>query len=340
MTPMTWSLIILLRRSSVRLWLASKRVLLFGSNTVMPSPALAGFTSRRLRRFLSRALWCIAMTHGSSAAALDHHQDMALIPAGEFIMGTTEGSDGLPDEHPERRVYLSSFFIDRLEVTNGAYLLFVQATRHRAPANANPSVTLWERQAPLPGIENHPVVNVSWEDALTYCRWAGKRLPTEAEWEKAARGTDGRRYPWGNDWDLTKANSASFWAGRRVDFESGADWEAFWIKGQGASLSKEKGIKGEVLTLPVGTFPQGASPYGVLDMAGNAAEWIADWFDPNYYRTAPLSDPPGPSRGAIKGMRGGSWLKPAISLRTSDRDWGVMDSRPSGTGFRCAKDAL
>ena len=255
-------------------------------------------------------------------------------------MGTAQGSDGLPDEQPERRVYVSGFMIDRFEVTNEAYALFVHATGHRAPANSNPSVTLWETHSPLSGIEHHPVVNVSWDDALTYCRWAGKRLPTEAEWEKAARGTDGRRYPWGNDWDLTKANSASFWAGRRVDFESGADWEAFWIKGQGASLSKEKGIKGEVLTLPVGTFPQGASPYGVLDMAGNASEWIADWFDPNYYRTAPLSDPPGPSRGAIKGMRGGSWLKPAISLRTTDRDWGVMDSRPSGTGFRCAKDAF
>lgn len=255
-------------------------------------------------------------------------------------MGTAVGSDGLPDEHPERRVFVSGFLIDRFEVTNRAYFVFVRSTGHRAPAHSSPRVTLWENNAPLSGIEEHPVVNVSWDDAVAYCRWAGKRLPTEAEWEKAARGTDGRRYPWGNDWDFTKANSASFWAGRTVDFQSGADWDAFWLKGDGARLSKEKGINGEVLTLPVGTFPQGASPYGALDMAGNASEWIADWFDPNYYREAPLTDPPGPARGAIKAMRGGSWLKPAVSLRTTDRDWGVMDSRPSGTGFRCAKDAL
>lgn len=253
-------------------------------------------------------------------------------------MGTPEGTDGLPDEHPERRVYLNRFLLDRLEVTNRAYAAFVHATGHRPPANFNPARTLWEQGHPLSGIEDHPVVNVDWNDASAYCRWAGKRLPTEAEWEKGARGTEGRRYPWGNDWDLTRANSASYWAKRTVEFQSGADWDAFWIKGEGARLSREHGIKGEVLTLPVGSFPQGASPYGILDMAGNAAEWVADWYDPNYYRTAPLTDPPGPERGAIKAMRGGSWLKPAVSLRTSDRDWGTMDSRPSGTGFRCAKD--
>ncbi len=264
--------------------------------------------------------------------------DMVFIPAGEFIMGTAAGADGLPDEQPERRVYLSSFYLDRLEITNQAYVEFVRETGHRIPENKSSAATLWVHDKPLNEILSHPVINVSWEDAAVYCRWAGKRLPTEAEWEKAARGTDGRRYPWGNDWDLARANSASYWAGRTIEFRSGVDWEAFWIRGAGARLSKEHGIKGEVLTLPVGSFPEGASPYGALDMAGNAAEWVADWFDPNYYRTAPLTDPPGPDRGAIKAMRGGSWLKPAVSLRTSDRDWGIMDSRPSGTGFRCARD--
>lgn len=266
--------------------------------------------------------------------------DMALIPAGEFIMGTPDGSDGLADEHPERRVYLSGFFLDRFEVTNAAYFEFTQATNHRAPENANPSATLWAHGFPLPQVLTHPVVNVSWEDATAYCLWTGKRLPTEAEWEKAARGTDGRRYPWGNEWDLTKANSASYWAGRTIEFRSGADWDAFWLHGDGARIAKDKGVRGEILTMPVGSFPGSAGPYGIQDLAGNAAEWVADWYDPNYYRNAPLVDPPGPGRGAIKAMRGGSWLKPAISLRSTDRDWGTMDSRPSGTGFRCAKDAF
>ncbi len=265
--------------------------------------------------------------------------DMVLVPAGEFTMGTAAGSDGLPDEQPQRKVLLGAFWIDRYEVTNEEYKRFVEETGHRTPAHVTSANTLWEQNKPLAGIERHPVVNVSWTDAVAYCRWAGKRLPTEAEWEKTARGTDGRIYPWGNDWDFEKANSASFWAKRTVQFAGSTEWDEFWLRGQGAAISKEKGIKGEVLTLPVGTFPTGASPYGAMDMAGNAAEWVQDWYNPNYYRSAPLTDPPGPDRGAIKSMRGGSWLKPAVSLRTSDRDWGPMESRPSGTGFRCARDA-
>ena len=281
----------------------------------------------------------MAITHSPSDAYEKMLSDMVMIPAGEFTMGTPDGSDGFPDEHPERRVFLSGYWIDRFEVTNHAYAVFVQATGHRAPANSNAALTLWRDSRPLPGIEDHPVVNVSWEDAAAYCRWMGKRLPTEAEWEKAARGTDGRRYPWGNEWTFTTANSASYWAQRTIEFRSGAEWEDFWLNGAGARLAKDKGVQGEILTMPVGSFPHAISPYGIVDMAGNVAEWVQDWYDPNYYRTAPLTDPSGPNQGAIKAMRGGSWLKPAMSLRTSDRDWGTMDSRPSGTGFRCAKDA-
>lgn len=294
-----------------------------------------------MRRFFLVLCLCVAFYERGepSAVGFDAGEEMVLIPSGEFVMGSPEGGGGFPDEHPERRVFLSGFFLDRFEVTNQAYAAFVLATGHRAPANANQAATLWTNHRPIPGIEHHPVVNVSWEDADAYCRWAGKRLPTEAEWEKAARGTDGRRYPWGNTWDLTMANSASYWAQRTIEFASGADWEAFWVRGEGARLAKEKGIQGEVLTMPVDSFPQSISPYGLFGMAGNAGEWVQDWYDPNYYKTAPLTDPPGPMRGAIKAMRGGSWLKPAASLRTTDRDWGTMDSRPSGTGFRCAKDA-
>jgi formylglycine-generating enzyme required for sulfatase activity len=284
-------------------------------------------------------LWLILhVSHPGLTIGLDT-AGMSLISAGEFLMGTPAGSDGLPDEHPQRSVFLSAFYIDRYEVTNQDYLTFVSLANHRQPENRNAGPTLWTDGRPMLGIERHPVVNVSWTDAEAYCRWAGKRLPTEAEWEKAARGTDGRRYPWGNQWDISLANSASYWAGRTIEFNSGADWEAFWIRGDGARIAKEKGVNGEVLTMPVGSFPAATSAYGLFDMAGNASEWVQDWYDPNYYKSASLSDPSGPERGAIKSMRGGSWLKPAVSLRTSDRDWGTIDSRPSGTGFRCAIDA-
>lgn len=273
-----------------------------------------------------------------AAGALDS-DSMVRIPSGEFRMGLAADSGGLPDEQPERAVFLGAFSMDRFEVTNEAYFRFVSRTGHRMPENSNPAATLWKDGAPMPDIERHPVVNVSWTDADAYCRWAGKRLPTEAEWEKAARGTDGRRYPWGNHWDVSLANSASYWTGRTIEFGSGADWEAFWVKGEGARIAKEKGLKGEVLTMPVGSFPAATSYDGLFDMAGNVSEWVQDWYDPNYYRSAALTNPTGPERGAIKSMRGGSWLKPAVSLRTSDRDWGTIDSRPSGTGFRCAQDA-
>jgi sulfatase modifying factor 1 len=294
-----------------------------------------------LSRFPAFCLIWSSLTVSTPAWAIasEAPEGMVRVPAGEFRMGTPSAAGGLPDEQPERAVFLDAFYIDRFEVTNDAYFQFVSATAHRLPENRNPAATLWKDRSPLPGTQRHPVVNVSWTDADAYCRWVGKRLPTEAEWEKAARGTDARRYPWGNQWDLSLANSASYWAGRTVEFNNAADWEAFWINGEGARIAKEKGLNGEVLTMPVGSFPAAASVYGLLDMAGNAAEWVQDWYNPNYYASAPLTNPPGPERGAIKSMRGGSWLKPAVSLRTTDRDWGTMDSRPSGTGFRCAQDA-
>jgi formylglycine-generating enzyme required for sulfatase activity len=262
---------------------------------------------------------------------------MVTIPAGEFVMGSLEGQ-GFTDEQPQRSVWVRSFLIDRYEVTNAQYARFVAATGHPVPTNPNPAVTLWQAGQPIPGSEAHPVVNVSWYDAVAYCAWVGKRLPTEAEWEKAARGTDARRYPWGNDWDHTRANSASYWAGRTIEFKDALEWKAFWVDGGGARIAKTKGLRGEVLTLPVGSFPNGASPYGVLDMAGNASEWVQDWYDPFSYSPTSSTNLEGPAGKLLKVVRGGSWLKPATSLRTTDRDYAVPRAHQSGSGFRCATD--
>jgi formylglycine-generating enzyme required for sulfatase activity len=140
------------------------------------------------------------------------------------------------------------------------------------------------------------------------------------------------------DWDPLYSNSASYWAGRTIEFKDGAEWKAFWVVGEGALLSHEHGLNGEVLTFPIGRFPQGASPYGVFDMIGNAAEWVQDWYEPYSYLNAPLSDPQGPHGQLLKVVRGGSWLKPARNLRVSDRDYALLTDRATGIGFRCAKD--
>jgi len=123
-----------------------------------------------------------------------------------------------------------------------------------------------------------------------------------------------------------------------VEFRDSGEWRAFWIKGEGYTIVRNKGIKGEVLTLPVRSFPEGKSPYGLLDMAGNVSEWVTDWNEPYYYLKGPLANPTGPETGILKSIRGGSWLKPAASLRTTDRDFGEPTRRMSGAGFRCAKD--
>ncbi len=282
----------------------------------------------------------LALGHQPSAISSEIPDDMVMIPAGEFLMGSPDDGVSFDDERPQRNVYIGSFLIDRYEVTNTRYKQFVDTTGHPAPSHQKLEFRLWFHGVPFPGSEAHPVVNVSWEDAVAYCRWQSKRLPTEAEWEKAARGADGRRYPWGKDWDITQANSASYWAGRTVEFKDGEEWNAFWVTGEGARISHKLGLRGEVLTLPVGSVPGGASPYGLLDMAGNASEWVQDWYEPYSYLNAPLSNPQGPNGQLLKVVRGGSWLKPARNLRTSDRDYGYPADRASGIGFRCAKDAF
>ena len=222
-------------------------------------------------------------------------------------MGNPVGSDGLPDEQPQRLVYTASFWIDRYEVTNDTYARFVQTTGHRAPAHSNPASTLWENNAPIAGIGNHPVVNVSWEDAVAYCAWMSKRLPTEAEWEKAARGADGRLYPWGNESPTAER----------------ANYEREWDDGKALRA--------------VGTTPNGRSFYGVHDMAGNAREWTQDWYAPDYYKQAPDRNPRGPEQGVLKVIRGGSWRSPLADISATARGRGGFALRTHGTGFRCAR---
>lgn len=293
-----------------------------------------------MTRLVTGTLFLMTLCQTPSVIGSPPPDDMVTIPAGEFLMGSPDDGFSYDDERPQRIVFTGSFRVDRHEITNALYQQFIAATGHPVPSHLKPELTLWVHGAPLPGSEQHPVVNVSWEDAVAYCRWQGKRLPTEAEWEKAARGTDGRRYPWGNDWDFTRTNSASYWAGRTIEFKDGGEWKAFWMTGDGARLTRERGLNHEVLTLPVGSFPDSASPYGLLDMAGNASEWVQDWYEPYSYLNAPLSDPQGPNGQLLKVVRGGSWLKPARNLRTSDRDYAFPADRASGIGFRCANDAL
>ena len=218
--------------------------------------------------------------------------EMILVPGGEFIMG----NDGNFDHSPAHTVYLDSFYMDKYEVTNAQYKEFIKAKGRAMPRH-------WENGTYPEGKADHPVVYVSWEDADAYCRWFGKRLPTEIEWEKAARGTDARIWPWGNTFDVTKCNVES--------------WEG--------SDSK-----------PVGSYPDGVSPYGVYDMAGNVWEWTDSWYD-----AYPGSDYTTTEFGKkLRVMRGGSWyhydsLGP-IGARCASRDRAVPQSVSYIVGFRCA----
>jgi len=237
------------------------------------------------------------------AAASKETVSMVTIPAGEFLMGNPEGK-GRADEWPQRSVYLEAFAIDQVEVTNERYMAFVTTTGHRNPPNPYGTGPLLSAN----GIEQLPVVQTTWYDAKAYCAWAKKRLPTEAEWEKAARGTDGRLFPWGNEPATSK----------RANFDR--EWED------------------EKTLYPVGSLPDGDSPYGVKDMAGNAREWVSDWYDPDYYKHAPDENPLGPDkRGVVRSIRGGSWHSPMADITTSARGRGGFALQTHGTGFRCAR---
>jgi len=225
---------------------------------------------------------------------------MAEIPAGEFAMGL-DGMQALEDERPKHQVWLPAFFIDIHEVTTAQYASFLAATNHLAPWQWN--------MVDLSQHSDRPVIGVDWSDADAYCRWKGKRLPTEAEWEKSARGTDGRLYPWGNR--APNKDLANFASGARFNY-------------------------GQVL-MPVQSYEHGKSPYGLLQMAGNVWEWVQDWYATNYYEVSSEHNPQGPEQGQFKVLRGGSWSDLPKYLLTYGRFKLPPDTRNSYTGFRCAK---
>ncbi len=230
---------------------------------------------------------------------------MVLIPAGIFPMGGEEEGDF--DEQPQRIIFLSAYYIDQYEVTNKDYKRFATMLKRKIP-----EIPVFEDDVTLLMGDDQPVVGVTWIDAVAYCKWAGNRLPTEAEWEKAARGTDGRTWPWGDRFDARLVN------GR--DEKDGFRYSA-----------------------PVGRFESGRSFYGLYDMGGNVSEWVSDWYDQFYYKTAPLENPKGPEVPDINKVlvyRGGSYMSNAHDLRVSKRFGGAHPERGESTvGFRCAKDA-
>jgi len=263
--------------------------------------------------------------------------EMVLVPAGNFKMGTsvdewhqfaqlmepwvTKGSISaerydkqyFSSEMPQRHVYLDTFYIDKYEVTNLMYYLFRRETGHRLPLHWSP-----ETPNSMPfGLEYHPVTFVDWNDAWTYARWVGKRLPTEAEWEKASRGTDGRVYPWGDHFDHSRAHYRL----------------AYYVHDLESKLVDNRK---RTRVASVDSYPEGASPYGAVDMIGNVWEWVNDWFDPDYYNTGPLINPLRPSEGEYRVVRGGASDYDAEKLRCTFRGISKPAYRDWDTGFRCA----
>ena len=243
---------------------------------------------------------------------------MLLIPEGEFTMGTDDVGagwhQGNSNEHPEHTVKLKSYYIDQFEITIARYAKFLEATKHSTPPS-------WDDEAvTLAG--DRPVVGVDWEDANAYCKWAGERLPSEAEWEKAARGTDKRRFPWGDMQPFVDI----------ANYNRG-----LWVSYPITLAPVTSGAEG--MSIRHGLKDGGKSPYGLYHMAGNAAEWVGDWYDREYYAKAPKENPTGPSAGEKKVLRGGSWGDPPRNIRVTARFSADPEFRDTSIGFRCAMDA-
>jgi sulfatase modifying factor 1 len=275
--------------------------------------------------------------------ALKHESEMIRVPAGTFVMGADdaeladfqkacerefgeelaayvcvpERSKDFATGSAARVVYVSGFEIDRHEVTTSQYRECVA----RGPCDMRPLVAGDARYA----VDEWPMVNVTWDDAATYCAWRGKRLPTEAEWEKAARGTDGRRWPWGNYDRAAGANLG------RVEPEIERPATNLSV---GGAIDEGDGFRE---LAPPGSLPFGRSPYGVQDMAGNAAEWVADWYDETGYAAQSTIDPSGPKSGHQRVTRGGSFYEPRFFARTYYRNAELPTERSITRGMRCVR---
>jgi formylglycine-generating enzyme required for sulfatase activity len=225
-------------------------------------------------------------------------EGMVLVPAGEFWMGA---EDGLQDARPLHRVYLSSYWFDKYEATNNRYRQCVEGGGCTPPKDR----PTFEDRARA----QHPVTNITWNQARSFCQWQGKRLPTEAEWEKAARGTDGRRYPWGNDGEVVKSRV------RNGELKAGANG-----------------------TESIGFQEATASPYAVFDLIGSVSEWVKDWYAEDFYQASPARDPQGPPRGSFRVLRGGEWDEKPPDLRASYRGWDDVTYWGPTLGVRCAED--
>lgn len=277
--------------------------------------AKRGYTSQRTTNSAS------PVTQAKEIRSKTTNIEMVLIPAGEFVMGSTKYNN----EEPVHKVYIDTFYIDKNEITNAEYEKFDPSHKSKRDKYSDG--------------DNDPVVYVSWWDAIKYCNWRsqkeglescykestgecdftnnGYRLPTEAEWEKAARGTDGRKYPWGNSepngrqCNFADKNTDYYWSDRNVN-------------------------DGYECTSPVGKYEAGKSPYGLYDMAGNVYEWCNDWYDKGYYEDSPHRNPKGPGTGKYRVLRGGSWSYYPVNLRAAYRIRLTPDYRYSDYGFRCA----
>lgn len=231
----------------------------------------------------------------------DEGREMVQIPEGPFIMGS---KDGDPDEAPERQTYLKAFYLDTKEVSQEEYARFAKMTKRQLP-----KIEVFEDDQSKLLRPEFAAMSMTWEEAAAYCKWAGKRLPTEAEWEKAGRGEGKRKYAWGDTFLTGRANA-------NVD-------------------GSEDGFR---YLAPPGSFETGRSPYGLYDMTGNVAEWVADSYDEHYYQKAPYRDPKGPEPSDLKVVRGGSWRETEHNARLSKRFAAKFWRTDITIGFRCASD--